>query len=209
MTTNSQALTHAIASLPPLHTIDPRLSLHIVTEAPSLPALTSLRHSATLHGVPPSFTPRLAKYKARALEFFRLTICPSPSDWLLHLDEETHLTAHTLHACIAAIERNPDMHIAQGMILYNAKGYWGNWLTAAADVVRVLDDLGRYQAQWNWLGTPVFGMHGSFVLVNGEVEGDVGWETGCLTEDYWFAVQVSSYLRTLSTYVGRMVCTGR
>lgn len=93
-------------------------------------------------------------------------------------------------SAIDAVEKDPTMHLAQGMILYNAHDYWANKAIACADVKRVLDDLGRYQFQWNYCRRPIFGMHGSFALINGAVENSVTWETDNLTEDYWFALQV-------------------
>lgn len=35
-------------------------------------------------------------------------------------------------------------------------------------------------------------MHGSWVLINGEVETEITWDTSCLAEDFWFAYQVGS-----------------
>ena len=82
------------------------------------------------------------------------------------------------------------MKLAQGIILYNGYNYWKNAIMAYADVIRILDDFGRYQFQWNYVRRPIFGMHGSFMLINGEVENKITWETDNLTEDYWFALQV-------------------
>lgn len=184
-------MRRSVEALPILSLIDRRLEVHIVTEAKSLSAVQHLEQSAIVHGVPTDFVTRRAKYKARALEWFRKTQNFSNQDWILHLDEETCLDEHAIRSAIDAVERDSTMHVAQGIILYNAHNYWAHKIVAYADVNRVLDDFGRYQFQFNYCRRPVFGMHGSFALINGEVENTVTWETDCLTEDYWFALQVS------------------
>lgn len=192
-------MRRSIKALPVLESIDPRLELHIVTEERSLPAFQHFPNTAKLHGVPKDFKTIRAKYKARALEWFRRAQNFSNTDWILHLDEETCLDSNAVRAAIDAVEKDPTMHLAQGVILYNAHNYWANTIITYADTKRVLDDFGRYQFQWNYCRRPIFGMHGSFALINGEVENAVTWETDNLTEDYWFALQVSIYHSLLLT----------
>jgi hypothetical protein len=56
-----------------------------------------------------------------------------------------------------------------------------------ADAIRVGDDLSRFQLQYTYFHRPIFGAHGSFLLMNGDVENAVTWDLGSLTEDYEFA----------------------
>jgi len=55
--------------------------------------------------VPPDYTPVKAKFKARALEYFRLQMKFGPDDWVLHLDEETFIDEHCLCTCFDWLER--------------------------------------------------------------------------------------------------------
>jgi hypothetical protein len=63
--------------------------------------------------VPGDFQPRTAKYKARALEFFRRHVNCGDDDWILHLDEETIVDDHCVAACIDFIEREVKHDYAQ------------------------------------------------------------------------------------------------
>jgi len=186
---NIEALTRTIHALPNFKAIDSRLELHILTEAAAVPGLRHLRSIAHVHGTPITFTPMKAKFKARSLEWFRRTQKYSASDWVLHMDEESRIDEDAIRSTIDVICKDPVMQLAQGIILYNGHNYWKNGLMVYADVIRILDDFGRYQFQWNHCRRPIFGMHGSFMLINGEVENQITWETDNLTEDYWFALQ--------------------
>jgi hypothetical protein len=130
-------MRRSIKALPALHPIDPRLELYIVTKEKSLHAFQHLQKIAKVHGVPTGFK------IIRALEWFRIAQNFSNKDCILHLDEETCLDSHAIRSAIDAVEKDPTMHLAQGMILYNAHDYWANKAIACADVKRVLDDLGR------------------------------------------------------------------
>lgn len=76
------------------------------------------------------------------------------------------------------------------MILYNTHNYWNHTLITAADLVRVIDDLGRFRVLMDYLHDPFCGLHGSFLLVNGSVMNHVTWDTDSLVEDYWLALAV-------------------
>ena len=56
--------------------------------------------------VPNSFQPPKAKYKARALEYFRHRKEFNQDTWILHLDEETSIDEHSILSCFDFIERN-------------------------------------------------------------------------------------------------------
>ena len=55
--------------------------------------------------VPGNFQPPKAKYKARALEYARMTMELRSEDWVLHLDEETQVDAFAARTCLDFVER--------------------------------------------------------------------------------------------------------
>jgi hypothetical protein len=77
------------------------------------------------------------------------------------------------------------------MIFFNAFNYWKSPLLTIADLSRSADDLGRFHVLLAHIHIPLRGLHGSFVLLNGQVENAVTWDTDCLVEDYWFGLCVS------------------
>lgn len=147
-------------------------------------------------------TPRQARFKARALQYLlerrtaRLEGAEATDNlWILHLDEESTLTPEALvgiRKFTAHYDlRNSPGAIGQGEILYNAGRYGADPLIETVDAVRTGDDLGRFRAQFAVLHRPVFGMHGSFVLVPARIERAITWDgggRGSITEDAWFAL---------------------
>ena len=129
-----------------------------------------------------------AKHKAKALDYFRTTMNLTPYDWILHMDEESTMDAESLRGCFDFVRYN-DAHIGQGIITYNGKRetYWKNWFFAVADCIRVGDELARFSLQTNIIKRPVFGVHGSFLFINGDVENQVTWDFGSLAEDFEFS----------------------
>ncbi|PYH80084.1 hypothetical protein BO82DRAFT_419015, partial [Aspergillus uvarum CBS 121591] len=108
-------------------------------------------------------------------------------DWVLHLDEETEITEEVLRACVDFIERGAE-DIGMGTIFYNAHNYWRDPLLTVAKALRVAEDFGRIQLPVWLLQRPLHGwMHGSFILINGQAENAVTWDTGCLAEGFRFA----------------------
>lgn len=55
--------------------------------------------------VPKTFTTVQAKYKARALEYFRQSHHFTDQDWILHLDEESKIDYTVVQSCVDFIER--------------------------------------------------------------------------------------------------------
>lgn len=55
--------------------------------------------------VPNTFKTVQAKYKARALEYFRQSQRLTDQDWILHLDEESKIDYAVVKSCIDFIER--------------------------------------------------------------------------------------------------------
>lgn len=137
--------------------------------------------------VPDTFITKRARYKARALEYFRQSQQFTRDDWVLHLDEESMIDEAVIQSCLHFIERG-DEDIGMGTIHYNAVNHWTNPFLSAAEVVRMSEDFGRFQLPVRLFRRPLLGwMHGSWILINGEVENRVTWETACVAEDFWFA----------------------
>ncbi|KAA1096238.1 hypothetical protein PGT21_009736 [Puccinia graminis f. sp. tritici] len=127
-----------------------------------------------------------AKYKARALDYFRYHVSLGVYDWILHMDEESTTDGESLRRCLEFIRYTPH-HFGQGIILYNGEGYWDNWYFTVADGIRVGDDLARFHFQNTVIHRPVFGVHGSFLMTNGEMENECTWDFGSLAEDFEFS----------------------
>ena len=127
-----------------------------------------------------------AKYKARALDYFRYHVSLGVYDWILHMDEESVTDAESLRHCMEFIRYTPH-HFGQGIILYNGEGFWENWYFTVADGIRVGDDLARFHFQNSVIHRPVFGVHGSFLMTNGEMENECTWDFGSLAEDFEFS----------------------
>lgn len=153
--------------------------------------------------VPPEYqTPKGARFKARALHYLlerRTARLAGAEDlgniWVLHLDEESTLTPEALVGIrdfVARYDvRSTPGAIGQGEILYNGGPYGRNPLVETVDAVRTGDDLGRFRTQYAVLHRPIFGMHGSFVLVPAKIERLITWDGGgvsSITEDAWFAL---------------------
>jgi hypothetical protein len=185
---NVKAVHRAMKSMQHVVDIDDRIQIHLLIEEHSKDDFQVFRDSgASITAVPASYTPMKATHKARALEYFL-----TAEDWVLHLDEETLIDTHVIRTCIDFIERRErkKQMAAQGIIMYNAYKYWDNWLLTAADIIRVIDDFGHFQFQLNCLGKALDGFHGSFLLLNGQAENTVTWETDSVVEDMYFGLTV-------------------
>ena len=194
VTSNSvKAVSRAMANVQPVTKLDKRIETHLLIEAYSEQRFSPFqRDGVSITSVPAAYKPKKATYKARALEYFRREQSLTNKDWVLHLDEETIIDVHVIQTCIDFIERRERaMQLAaQGIILYNSYRYWNNWLLTAADLIRVIDDFGHFQFQLNCLGKALDGFHGSFLLLNGEAENSVTWETDSIVEDMYFGLEV-------------------
>lgn len=158
-------------------------------------AYTFLGSKVYFYQVPHHYkTENIAKYKARALHYLVDSRERSLLDntWYLHFDEESQITLE----CIAGLHKflkTKESHnvVAQGEIKYNAYNYGQNLLITAIDSIRTGDDLGRFRFQLKLLGTPVFGIHGSFILIPAKIEHHIGFDVGgrgSVTEDAYFAL---------------------
>ncbi len=138
-------------------------------------------------------TPRGARYKARALQY-ALDYSELPKEaWIMHLDEESHIGQALVEGIATAVaeeEASGKLRIGQGAILYH-RDVKGNVLLTLADSIRTGDDAARFYLQ-NRIGRPLFGFHGSFILVRCDVEREVGFDfglKGSVTEDAWWALE--------------------
>lgn len=169
--------------------------IEVVTDVPvEIPAGTDLMN----HLVPPEYqTPCRSAFKARALQFALETSPIGPGVWLMHLDEESHISPSLIDGIRDAVrdEESSGRHrIGQGCILYHRSFREHPFLTLA-DSIRTGDDVGRFYFQHR-LGFTLFGLHGSFILVRNSVEKEVGFDfgpTGSITEDaFWALVQMQN-----------------
>lgn len=133
-----------------------------------------------------------AKYKARALHYATEQRPAAKNTWVLHLDEESVITEQLVHGVTNFFNTTESiLTIGQGEIKYNAHNYGNNLLITSIDSIRTGDDLGRFRTQYKLFGKPLFGMHGSFFLVNSLLEKKIGFDLGgkgSITEDAYFAL---------------------
>lgn len=149
------------------------------------------------HLVPEEYrTAHGAKYKARALHYATEQRRANRNTWVLHLDEESVITEQLVHGLAKFLNETDNLiTIGQGEIKYNAHNYGKNLLITSIDSIRTGDDLGRFRTQYKMFGKPLFGMHGSFFLVNSLLEKKVGFDLGgkgSITEDAYFALVCAS-----------------
>lgn len=112
----NQTRKKSIAPWTELQHLDGRVRFHIILDAATStkPAWSDeLPPFIVVNQVPHTFRPRLALYKARALEYFRRHVRLEEDDWVLHLDEETQLDSYAIKAVLEFIERG-DEHV--GMV---------------------------------------------------------------------------------------------
>jgi hypothetical protein len=139
-------------------------------------------------------------YKARALTYLQSVMPPGPADWYLFIDEESKLDSSVVAGIYRFISRrcrhagrrgrrgqSPAKIIGQGGILYQG----GHWFFRGADSLRTADDLGRFRLQYA-LGWPLFGIHGSYILISGADNQRLSFDVGAansLTEDAAWALR--------------------
>ena len=99
-----QAVKRSISHMMHLPNLDDRISLYVLTEERHAGQF-GIYNDVVLDSVPSSFKPAKAMYKARALEWFRLSKAFTDQDWVIHLDEETVADTHCIQACLDLIEQ--------------------------------------------------------------------------------------------------------
>jgi hypothetical protein len=169
--------------------------IEIVSDTP-LPAL--LAPDCAIYVIPPGYqTAARSRFKARALTYLQESSPAQGDEWRLYLDEESRVDASAVAGVYDFIERvereaeraGPEAprRIGQGAILYQG----GSAFFRAADALRTGDDLGRFRLQYG-VGAPVFGAHGSFLLVRAMDEPNLTFDVGAsnsITEDAAWALR--------------------
>lgn len=138
-------------------------------------------------------TPLGTKYKGRALNF-ALWNSPIPGKaWILHLDEESRPTPGAIIGIANAIREEEELRpgrprVGQGTIVYHRRWEKNPFFTLS-DCIRTGSDVGRLFLALKVFHAPLFGMHGSYILIRNDVEKSVGLDLGPkgnLTEDAYF-----------------------
>ncbi len=176
--------------------------IEIVSECPvSLnlgPGITT-----NIYVVPPDYTtPNKSRFKARALTYLQKCVRPQLEDWYIYLDEESLIDEKLLAGLYRFVQRSIEREarvqrskkkshlaglIGQGAILYQG----GNWFFRGADSLRTADDLGRFRFQYA-LGRPLFGIHGSYIVIRGMDDARLSFDVGfanSVTEDAAWALR--------------------
>ncbi|HEU0028378.1 MAG TPA: glycosyltransferase family 2 protein [Ktedonobacterales bacterium] len=162
----------------------------------SLPSLAA--PDCAVYAIPADYqTVARSRFKARALTYLQGASPATGDEWRLYLDEESRVDPSVVAGIYDFIERaereaahgGPEARrrIGQGAMLYEG----GPAFFRAADALRTGDDLGRFRLQYG-LGAPVFGAHGSFLLVRGMDEPSLSFDVGArnsITEDAAWALQ--------------------
>ncbi|CAG0892115.1 unnamed protein product [Darwinula stevensoni] len=166
--------------------------IEVITDKPiGLPLMPHMKEVV----VPSSYESRTgAKFKARALQY-----CLEDGvnqlkddDWIVHLDEETVVTANAMRGILNFIHEGR-AQFGQGLITY-ANEVVVNWLTTLADTFRVADDMGKIRFQFRAFEKPLFGWKGSFVVTQVKAERDVSYDNGLngsIAEDAYFGMKAS------------------
>ena len=157
--------------------------VEVVSECP-LNLVGVTRRKTFVYAVPQSYiTANQSQFKARALTYLQTQAHPQPEDWHIYMDEESKIDEVFLAGIYRFILRSEQNmrrpgqgyrgYIGQGTIIYQG----GHWFFRTADAIRTADDLGRFCLQYR-LGLPIFGMHGSFIVVRGIDEAYLSFDVG-------------------------------
>lgn len=85
------------------------LKFHVVVDGSNAAQFRqNLSTFIEINAVPSAYQPKKAKFKARALEWFRLNMELSDDDWVLHLDEESEIDEYVVKTCLDFIERGDE-----------------------------------------------------------------------------------------------------
>lgn len=135
-----------------------------------------------------------SRFKARALTYIQEQVSAEVEDWYVYLDEESMVDETVLAGVYRFIRRTfqapSSGWIGQGAILYQS----GSWFFRGADALRTADDLGRFRLQYA-LGIPLFGVHGSYLVVRGSDDRHLSFDVGAansITEDTAWALHAWS-----------------
>lgn len=186
---NDVALKHAIQETKKNMWMMKDSIYHVVTDLPLDLGLDYVHHIV----VPEDYqTKNGAKFKARALEYWRITAQIPENEYILHLDEESVVDESFILGYRQYLATYPT-RIGQGTILYNGKRQFMYTIltTSLVDCVRVGDDVGRFRFQYDTFSSAFFGMHGSYILIPSHVLNRLTWDmsSGSITEDAELAMR--------------------
>jgi egghead protein (zeste-white 4 protein) len=179
--------------------------IEIITERP-----IALEHADDVrvgcYVVPKTYvTPQHSRFKARALTYLQEVVPAAPQDWYVYLDEESTIQEAVVAGIYRFIRRSLQAEaqahhtskqhscagfIGQGAIVYQG----GHWFFRGADALRTADDFGRFRLQYA-LGLPLFGVHGSYLVVRGRDDARLSFDVGSgnsITEDAAWALRAWS-----------------
>lgn len=130
--------------------------------------------------------------KARALHYALETSPLGHRSWIVHMDEESRPTSSGIIGIAAMIGEEEEINplcprIGQGTITYHREWKKHPFLTLS-DCIRSGSDKGRLYLSMK-VGAPLFGLHGSFIVIRNDVEKSMGFDIGArgsLTEDAWW-----------------------
>jgi len=191
---NTNALKRAISQTRRvLNGMDVNYQIEVVTD---LPVHFRHRDVVSIVVLKDFKTANNTLFKARALEYAASLREVDEHTWIVHLDEESVLTESCVAGINTFINDNSIDCIGQGEIKYNSYKYLDNPFITAVDSIRTGDDLGRFRFQYKLLQSPVYGIHGSFIVINSITEKSLGFDVGqdgSLTEDTFFAFKAADY----------------
>lgn len=137
-----------------------------------------------------------AIHKSRALQFATEarrktfeTFDNLKNVWILHLDEESHVTDNVVMACINFIENNPDKLIAEGAINYPNSFFKSQFLIPS--FLEAERSFSCYFCCVQMNNTPIW-LHGSNMLIRGDLEDEIGWDRNSMAEDACFGYIVAN-----------------
>jgi egghead protein (zeste-white 4 protein) len=176
-----------------LHGVRPQVTIEVVCD-------NRVPIDVDQYVVPPDFkTSRGALFKARALQYAVGAVPVEDDGWILHCDEETHITLCGLIGCLQFMQQqieavNPGEYpaIGQGAILYH-RDFWLRPFLTLADSMRTALDFGYFRVQSHVWHRPLFGLHGSFILVRQDIERAVDFDFDgyrSITEDAYWALRL-------------------
>jgi beta-1,4-mannosyltransferase len=157
--------------------------VEVVSERP-LNLVGVTRGRTFVYAVPRAYvTINRSRFKARAMTYLQTQTDPQPQDWHIYMDEESMIDDVFIAGIYRFIMQSQQRmcqpgqrckgYIGQGTIIYQG----GHWFFRTADAIRTADDLGRFHLQYR-LGVPIFGMHGSFIVVRGIDDAHLTFDVG-------------------------------
>lgn len=163
-------------------------------------------------------TPNGTMAKGRSLNYALWNSPLGNRSYICHLDEESRPTESSITGIANAIREeekaHPERpHVGQGTIVYHRR-WEKNAFYTLSDCIRTGSDVGRLYLALKIFHAPLFGMHGSYILIRNDVEKYAGFDIGPkgrLTEDaYWgtLAMALGVRFRWVNGYVAEQCTTG-